>query len=74
MPGVGGSGRRGESDLWTPRPQPPARVEPGKSPLSPGAALLPLREPGIFGGSEAVPGATPHLYPLIWGEFGIFEN
>lgn len=36
MPGVGGSERRGGSDLWTPRPEPPARAEPGKSPLSPG--------------------------------------
>lgn len=50
MPGVGGSERRSERDLWTPRPEPPARAEPGKSPLSPGRALLLLPEPEIFGG------------------------
>lgn len=50
MSGVGGSERRGGSDLWTPRPEPPARAEPGKSPLSPGRALLLLPERGFLGG------------------------
>lgn len=67
MPGVGGSGRRGESDLWTPRPQPPARAKPRKSPLSPGQALLLLREPGIFEGSEAVLGCYAPPLSLILG-------
>lgn len=67
VPGVGGA-----SDLWTPRPEPPARAEPGKSPLSPARPLLPLPEPGIcflgVWGSKAV--LRPTFYPIIRGEFG----